>query len=243
MSQQTQTRDPVVTFNNNPVFNEAKSKKAGRPIFDDMEVCEIRFPGDTKCWACFPAHEAEPNKTRETGQVVTYAEVYNKQYLQFKSQQQQTVSGTPLSEAPFLTEGKRRELRALNIHTVEALAALDGAHLRTLGMGGREWKNQAQAFLDRAAGSADVTAMATEIARLKERAAAYEAELAALRSGPLVPVVDAPTTEEKGDKALEDCTDEELRAFIVAEGGKLPPRAKRAALVELATELATREVA
>lgn len=231
-------KPPVVTFANNPVLNEPASQKAGRPIFDDMEVCEIRFPGDTKCWAVFPAHEAEPNATREGGYVVTYAEHYNAQYLQFKNQSQQTVAGTPLSEAPFLTEAKRRELRALNIHTVEALAALDGAHLKTLGMGGREWKNQAQAYLDRAGSSASVTGMAAEIERLKERLAIAEASAAGRTPAPAAAAASAG--DEGGtEKSLEECSDDELRSFIAAQGGKAAHNAGRAKLIEIATKLAT----
>ncbi|QQO30735.1 hypothetical protein JJC00_18800 [Bradyrhizobium diazoefficiens] len=230
-------KPPVVTFTNNPVLNEPASQKAGRPIFDDMEVCEIRFPGDTKCWAVFPAHEAEPNATREGGYVITYAEHYNAQYLQFKNQSQQTVAGTPLSEAPFLTEAKRRELRALNIHTVEALAALDGAHLKTLGMGGREWKNQAQAYLDRAGSSADVTGMAAKIALLEERLAIAEATAAGVKRATPAP---AAAGDEGGtEKSLEECSDDELRSFITAQGGKAAHNAGRAKLIEIATKLAT----
>jgi hypothetical protein len=49
--------DPLVV----PVFkilttkNEAKSREAGRPIFDDMEVVEVRFAGDRNKISVFPA--------------------------------------------------------------------------------------------------------------------------------------------------------------------------------------------
>ena len=67
-------------------------------------------------------------------------------------------AGTPLSELTFLSQGKRLELKALNIHTAEALASLDGGPLKMLGIGGREMKNQAAAYLAKAAGNADVFA-------------------------------------------------------------------------------------
>ena len=224
----------TVRFDSIPVLNDGKSVKAGRPIYDDVEVCEIRFAGDMKKVAVFPATEAEPNETRLKGHIVTYAEVYNPQYMQFKNGQQQTVAGTPLSEAAFLTEGKRRELRALNIHSVEALAALDGANLKMLGMGGREWKNQAVAYLANAAGSADVTSMAAEIERLKERLAIAEKVLPAQLAS------DADKNAG-GEKSIEDCTDDELREFIKKESGQaMPANTGRARLVERAMELATK---
>lgn len=224
----------TVIFRMHEEMNPGKSAEKGRPIFDDLEVCEIRFPGDMKCWAVFPAHEAEPNATREAGHIRTYAEVYNEQYLKFKSGQQQTVSGTPLSEAPFLTEGKRRELRALNIHTVEQLAGLDGANLKTLGMGGREWKNQAQAFINAAAGTADVTGMASRIAQLEESLAI------ALANQGQAPAAAAPVAP-KAEKSVAECSDQELRDFIKAETSKAPPaNTGRARLLEIATDLATK---
>jgi hypothetical protein len=242
MAEANKEQTITVIFAQHQEQNHPKSAAAGRPIYDDMEVCEIRFPGDLKCWAVFPAHEAEPNATREAGHVVTYAEHYNEQYRKFKAQEQQTVAGTPLSEAPFLTEGKRRELRALNIHTVEQLAGLDGAHLKTLGMGGREWKNQAAAFLAAAAGTADVTGMATRIAQLEESLAIA---LKAVNATPPAPqLAGAGDDGTRKEKSIEDCSDDELREFIKAEQGKpAPHNAGRAALLARATELATKAAA
>ena len=238
MAQATNDNLLAVTFESHPVINDAKSVKMGRPIFDDVEICVIRFVGDNKKVGAFPAHEAEPNATREKGFPVTYAEHYNTQYMQFKNGLQQTVAGTPLSEAPFLTEGKRRELRALNIHSVEALAALDGPNMKMLGMGGREWKNQAVAFLSAASGTADFTGMAAEIARLKERLAIAEA------STPPAGNVETERSE-KTELSIEDCTDEQLHASIKEQqGGKaMPANTGRAKLLERATELAQAEAA
>jgi hypothetical protein len=79
------------------------------------------------------------------GQIkVTYAERFRRQYQQFKALTAQTKSGTPLTHAPFLTEGRRAEMRALNIYTVEQLAAIDGQELKNIGTGGRELKNAAR---------------------------------------------------------------------------------------------------
>ncbi|RUZ76922.1 hypothetical protein EN943_15695 [Mesorhizobium sp. M7A.F.Ca.US.006.01.1.1] len=164
-----------ITFRNHVIPDENASRKAGRPIFHDMEVCDLSFPANRQTKATYPAHDAEPNATRESiaagGSVVTYAQLYNKQYLAFKDGNAQPLSGTPLSEAPFLKEGKRRELKALGVHTVEQLASLDGTPLKQLGMGGRELKNQAQAYLDNAAGSADITNLAAEVVALRQQLA------------------------------------------------------------------------
>lgn len=241
--QQTRNEDLVViTFFPEAVLNLAKSEKSGRPIFDDIELIRFQFAGDTKRICVFPATETDPNATREAGYPISYAEAYPEQYRKYKAQEQQTVSGTPISEAPFLTEGKRRELRALNIHSIEALAAVDGPSMKSLGMGGREWKNQAVAYLAKARGSADVTGMAAQIAKLTENMALLMAENARL-SGLKGGAAPAPAEQagEGTEKSIEECTDEELREFIKLRGGKVANNAGRARLVEVATELAATE--
>ena len=106
----------------------------------------------------------------------TYAERWPEEYARFKAGHEQVASGTPLSELPFLTEAKRQELRALKVYTAEALASLDGKNLAALGINGREWKEQATAYLDRAKGSARDVAMAAEIEALRARVAELQGE-------------------------------------------------------------------
>lgn len=170
----------IVRFFHMPVQNEGKTKTEGRPIFDDVEVCEIRFAGNREKVGHFPAHEVFKQERDIEGNVtdVTYAIAYNTEYLKFKSGQNQTVSGTPTSELPFLSQSKRLELKALNIHTAEALAAIDGNNLKMLGMGGRELKNQAQAYLEKAAGSVDLVQMAARLAALESENARLKARSA-----------------------------------------------------------------
>lgn len=159
--------------------NEMKSKAAGRPIFDELEVCEISFPANKQTVGVFPAHEEYGYRETngEFGVVrekITYAMQFNEQYLKFKAGDAQSMSGTPLSEAPFLTEGRRLELKALKIYTVEALAALDGSNLKMLGQGGRDLKNKSIAYLETAEKTAN-------IAGVKEALAERDAEIAAMR--------------------------------------------------------------
>ncbi|RWG02572.1 hypothetical protein [Mesorhizobium sp.] len=235
-----------VTFRNHVMPDEQASRTAGRPIFTEMEVCDLSFPANRQTKATYPAHDAEPNATRESfangGGVVTYAQLYNKQYLAFKDGAAQPLSGTPLAEAPFLKESKRRELKALGIHTVEQLASLDGTPLKQLGMGGRELKNQAQGYLDAAAGSADVTNLAAQVAALTAQLAEerrLREEL--VQSGTItrnVPAaeqeanqqkdqIDEVDEEEQPDEPptaeeIEAMDDEELKVYIAKETGSRP---------------------
>lgn len=165
------------------------SKKAGRPIFKDVEVVEVRIAGDRNFAPVFPAHAMW---RRVNGEEVTYAQRFADAYERFAAGKEQVADGTPLSELPFLTEAKRAELRALKVYTAEALASLDGKNLTNLGGQGREMKNQAIAYLEKSTGTAGATALAAEVEALR-------AELAAVRAGEVepAPVEPAPADDEK----------------------------------------------
>lgn len=202
----------VPHFKTLSIRNEAKSKEAGRPIFDEMEVVEVRLAGNNLVRPVFPAHDVWTKRQNEYGdwQDVTYAERWSEQYKKFKEGRTQTVSGTPLDELPFLTAAKRSELKALSIYTAEALAELDGNQLKTLGQGGRELKTQAQAYLDNATGSAKVVQMATEIAELKAMVAALSGDKA------------APTTNPVEASPFNDMPDDELKQYLKDVTGQTP---------------------
>lgn len=140
--------------------DEPKSIAAGRPIFVDIEIVEVRIAG-SKDTMVARVHDLRPEWVvdEETGdqRQLTYAETWPRQFEQFKLKQQQTKSGTPLDYVPFLTPAKRAELRAFNIYTIEALAEIDGQPLKNLGIGGRELKNRAIEYL--ASSSHDGTIM------------------------------------------------------------------------------------
>lgn len=178
-----QDNDALVTpfFKSTAQQDMEASKREGRPIFRDMVVCEIRIAGDRNFAPTVPAHSMWK---RVDGEELTYAQRWPKQYQRFIENTVQIAEGTPLSELPFLTEAKRQELRGLKVYTAEALASLDGKNLSALGLGGREMKNQATAYLDRAGSSAVAVELAAEVALLKEQIAALKAEPVATEEMP-----------------------------------------------------------
>jgi len=222
-------RDPddalVAIFKHHAIKNEGKSIKEGRPIYDDMEIVEIRFAG-SRSVSVFPAMafshwKNDPDTGEQTK--VTYAERFPRQYRQFKEQTAQTKAGTPLGHAPFLTEARRAELRALNIYTVEALAHVDGQELKNLGHGGRELKNKAQEYIAESKQNAPNMAMAAELEALKARNAVHED--------------DAKAKAEKSAEPFDDMTLDMLRDFIQTNTGHAPHGSiNRKTLVRMATE-------
>ena len=184
----------VPYFRNEPFEDFEASKREGRPIFRDREVCEIRIAGDRNFAPVVPAHDMW---MRVDGEEITYAQRFSDAYARFQEGREQVAYGTPLSELPFLTEAKRAELRALKVYTAEALASLDGKPLANLGQQGRELKNQAQAYLDNAKGSAKTVALSREVEQLRE-------ELAAMRADASQEPAHAPAEDSAEKEALKE---------------------------------------
>jgi hypothetical protein len=218
----------VALFKVLPVLNNAKTLKEGRKIYDDVEHVEIRAPG-SKDVKVFPAtavsHWATSPYDGEQSQI-TYAERFRRQYQQFKALGTQTKSGTPLSEVAFLSAGKQAELRAQNIYTIEALAAIEGAELKNLGQGGRELKNQAVEYLEESKRGAPNLQMAAELEALRARNAILEEDLALKKAN-----------EAKISGEFDAMSDVEIREYIRINTGNAPQgQPARKTLIRMAME-------
>lgn len=254
----------VPIFKIHSVQNDAKSKEKGRPVFDDMEVVEIRMAGNKQTVGVFPAHEIwkwvdEVDGTRTP---TTYAMRWPELYRKFKEGAVQMQSGTPLEEAPFLSQGKRLELKALNIHTVDALAALDGSPLKVLGVGGRELKNQAKAYLEKAEGSAVETRLAAENETLRQQIADLQEQFSRFQTTTAgkVKAADIESADEADDDVgnddgdggegeegdgdanpdspFHDWDDADIKAWIAdAQGSKPKGNPSHATLVRMADDI------
>jgi len=236
-------------FKTLPFKDERKSIEAGRPIFVDVEVCEIRFAGSKDCGVYRSHTYSHWEVDEETGEQVhlTYAERWPRQYAQFKEKQHQTKSGTPLDYVPFLSDAKRMELRAYNIYTIEALAELDGQNLKNLGIGGRDLKNKAIEYL--ASSSHDATimrqqqqieALISQVQLLQEDRKLLTNGIAAMTEAvPTPPEPEGETPEEAEDDGEGDdervvaagrdtpgeligMSRDEIKAFIAEKTGKRP---------------------
>jgi hypothetical protein len=140
--------------------NETESAKAGRPIFDDVEMIRIRWAGNTKNEFHAPASDRSDRPVIDQNTNTKYWPKWKEHpdfidaYEAFKKGQAVASNGTPLEEWPTLTAARRAELKAINILTVDQLSALDATGLKRLGLEGPKLKEQARLYLDRAAGSA-----------------------------------------------------------------------------------------
>ena len=204
-------------FYREAVQNHAASEKEGRPIFDDREMVEIIVPGDRL--STFVGYVDDRHRER-----------WPDAYAAFKRGEQRAAAGTPLEHWPILTTARVAELKAMNILSVEELANVTDNVVVKLGMGARELREQARTFIDAARGGAASAAAAAENERLKEQMAMLQQQVAQLMAGAVQP---------PQSKALEDCSDAELKEFIKRETGE-PVRGNpsRDTLLSRAAELA-----
>lgn len=144
--------------------NPGKTKSAGRPIFEDIEYVEITIAGDKQTQ--IDRKVTNEDKAR-----------WPDHYKAFQDGLEAPVEGTPLQEWPVITESKRKELLALHIKTVEALAQLNDNGINRLGMGGRELVKKAQAFVEQAEGMAPINNLIEENEQLTEQLAAQQSQI------------------------------------------------------------------
>jgi hypothetical protein len=181
-------RELIVSFMMQPVHMEFKSGLEGRPIYEDQPHIEIRFPGDTKRVIVRPVKMVSDPLSPSDPERFPVA------WERFKAQQEPAHNGTPLEEWPQIRKAQVFELKALHIHTVEQLASVPDSTLHNVGMGGRELRDKAKAWLDRAADGAGLS-------QVMSRLAALEAENEALKmrvgAAPEASATPAAATPEK----------------------------------------------
>ena len=152
----------LVRFKWDTEKNNAASERVGRPIHDKVLKVFITSPGITSqemvhvverhVWQ---ADDAEPV-------IKTNHEIKARFGALLKAWEGNTaeaLTGTPLTELKALDVAWVASLREMGIHTVEALASIQDAHLQ---MGVRPLREQAKAYLEQAKGMEPVAKLAAE---------------------------------------------------------------------------------
>ncbi len=156
-------------FSLEAIEDQEASLEAGRPIFKSVEMVTIRFPGDNKTVV------VRPVKYEDTHTEPSDLARFPRQWAAFKSQQEQVVDGTPITEWPPISKAMALSLKGMNIHTVEALASCADSNLTF--MGGQELRQKAKLWLEKAGDGAVVGKLQAEIDDLKAQLAAKNNEI------------------------------------------------------------------
>jgi hypothetical protein len=152
-----------VQFKTEAVLNPAASTKAGRPIYDDIDMIVIRTPGS--------------QLTSIVSPIKYYMDRFGAKYRDWKSGQAEAASGTPLENFPFLFTKPSviAELKYRNVFTVEQLAGLPDNAKQAI-MGGFELSRMAAEWIAKTAADA----VDTEKEEMRQKMAAMEKALAEL---------------------------------------------------------------
>lgn len=161
------------------------SQREGRPVFFDQERVELIIPG---------------NMLNSPVEIVSNAhkDRWPEAYKRFKDGQEMSASGTPLEMWPILKPAQVRELKAINLYTVEHVAGMND-HVCQKMMGGQRLRELARAFLDDAAAMALVTKSTAEAEELRRRVTEQDAKIEELTRllnsvhGQLVTLQNAPS--------------------------------------------------
>lgn len=155
-----------VEFTLDAVLDQFQMDETGIPVYHDVERITIWNPGKRDT---IKENVTEFHKRR-----------FKEQYEAFKAGREPSHDGLPLTEWPVLTKAAALNLRNSRIFTVEQLASVTDPNLDSLGLGGRELRDKAKAYIDRAVGSKEITKVFAEMAALKADLAAEKEKTAQL---------------------------------------------------------------
>lgn len=221
-----------VEFYVEAVEDPRATAEQGRPIFKDEEFVRIRAAGSRDVFVA-PAHDQSSKRDPNNGRRLTYAQLHFGPYEAFKRGIEFRESGTPLSELTTISAAKRKELNAVNVYTVEQLAALDGTGLAKLGMGGRGLKSLAEEYIKKATGVGAMSKLAQENEDLKARLARLESLMTQGGQAPAIAAEPEPTSVQ--DSPFADWDGESIRMWLKENKGPQPgPNTSLAKLIQIA---------
>ena len=158
----------IPMFYRRAVQDKVASENEGRPIFTELDYVQIHIPGDKN--TIIDRKVRDDDKRRWAAQWQAYLDNAS-----------QPVEGTPLEQWPALSVSQIAELKALHIPTIEVLADLPENGLQKIGMGARELKARAKAFIDAAKGNGAIEKLAAENTRFLDRISNLEQQNAQLQ--------------------------------------------------------------
>jgi hypothetical protein len=140
-----------VEFSRKPRLHPAKSREAGRAIYEETDYVRIHVPGDKSSVVERPVTEMD---------VQRFADRYKK----WKAGQAEAVIGTPLTALPGMTPAKVEEYKYFKLVTVEQLAEAND-NLGQKFMSFQQDKARAKAFMEVAANNAPIEKMNEELSK------------------------------------------------------------------------------
>jgi hypothetical protein len=141
------------------VENKSESRKAGKKVYDEIEMVEIRKPGERNTIPVVPVTDAHRARWPE-------------QYERFRrGEDQHVVEGTPIEKWGALNPAQTKLFKENDILSVDQLAALPDGALKVVGMGAVRLRREAKEFVEIRDGHANTVALTEQNAYLTEQVA------------------------------------------------------------------------
>lgn len=139
---------PPARFLLNPVLDKQASKEKGHEVYVDRPYVEILKQGGATCQ--FAVNDEFKRR-------------YPEKWRAFEQGLEEPKTGLPLEKWPGCTRAQCENLKGVNFFTVEDLANASDIGLDAYGMGGREMKKKAIAYLEAARDNGSVTAKLADL--------------------------------------------------------------------------------
>jgi hypothetical protein len=147
---------------------ELVAKRRPDGTYENVEYVDILIPGDNR--------NSPRRKVTES-----IKEKYRPYYEQWRAGMEESSTGTPLEMWPSMTPAQVHALKAVNVFTVEDLAAVADANTGSIPFG-RTVRNQARAWLETKRKSDAVEIQTRENEALKDGMRQMEEQIAALQT-------------------------------------------------------------
>jgi hypothetical protein len=227
----------LVKFFVEPMNDKAASLAAGRPIFKDVELIDIKIPGDRTGGVCRKASHHDKQR-------------FAAHYQAFKQRIEVPLEGTPLTEWPLMTRSMAEELSFHNVKTVEHLSTMSDNNIGKF-MGLNTLKAKAIKWLEQSGEEAKVHELQQQLLERDERIALQGSQIELLQKQMLdvlgqtkapepgwpaahtqqdpLPVAPAPSLSSELDKPTETVIEPEPEVAVTAPVKKTRRRRTKAA--------------
>jgi len=225
-------RPAYVRFERVAVEDKAASEREGRYVARDIDMALITPPYSKDVFKIkVPQWFANLKQDVQNGRIrEEWVEDYQKSYDRWKRGEELPVNGIAIKGWPVISPAQQATLIAMNVLTVEDLAAMNDEGVRRAGMGAMEMKNKAQAWLaqlkDKGPLTQEMASLKSENQLLKSSVDTLTKQVGDLMAAMKAQQGFAAAPEVPGESesitAADLIDDEDLAAQYKAKFGELP---------------------
>lgn len=181
-------RPPFIVFEQRAVEDRNASIQAGGLVMRDVDYVIVRQVGckdtvEKEAEGWLVDIERAAAQGTYPGEWVRH---FREKYQAFKAGQAEPELGLSVRQWPSLSKAQAENLVAAGVRTVEDVAVMNEPTMQRVGMGARELKGKAKAYVesrDQNKAAEQITALQAQLGDRETRIEALEARLAALEAG------------------------------------------------------------